>query len=160
MSSQTGGMMSENWQANMSPDKWKTKLDLTDEQVDKWNQALKDRDQAIQPLADRTKDNLRKLDDQIKNNASEADLRSTLDQLDSDHKAMETERERFKDQMRSVLTAKQQAQMVQSMGENGRAMRRHHTATGNAGEGGQGSSQTQGEENQKSGGEKSGNSGY
>lgn len=109
--------MSGGWEA-WSEKAWRSKLNLTSEQQEKWRKAEQDRLEAVQPAMARHQDNFQRLNQQLKANAAEEDLRSTLDQIDADRKKIQSEQEHYADQIRNILTPKQQAQMVASMEQN------------------------------------------
>jgi len=132
-------MAGTGWEA-WSEKAWRNKLNLTSEQQEKWRKAEQDRMSAVQPVMDRHRDNYQKLNQQLKSNATEEDLRSTLDQIDSDRKKLQNEQDRYIDQIKNILTPKQQAQMVASMeGFGGKARMKNMRRQGNMG--GTGSSQ-------------------
>ena len=99
----------------MTGEKWKEKLGLSDDQVAKLKSAMKARREAVEPLRKQLKEDMEKLGGQIKLKNSDSEIQATLDRMESTHKAMQAEREKFISSLKSFLTPTQRAKMLLSM---------------------------------------------
>lgn len=97
-------------------ERMKEKLGLTAEQEAKLKDVRKAHLEAMKPLGRKMKDGVKKLEDQLKAKASDAELQATLDSLKAARKEMSAEQERFHESLASFLTPAQQAKMVVWMG--------------------------------------------
>ena len=87
-------------------------LGLTDDQVAKLNALMKTQKNTMQPMAEKQKDLLKKLDDQVRAKAANADIQTTLDALQASRKAMAAQGEQFRIQRAAILTPTQEAKMM------------------------------------------------
>ena len=101
-------------------DRMKEKLGLTDEQAGKLKDAMKAHHDAMTPLGQQMKDAVKKLADQLKNKAADADILASLDALKAARKAMADENEKLQDALAGFLTPTQRGKMAVGM-----AMRMH-----------------------------------
>lgn len=95
--------------------KWKEKLGLSEEQAAKLQAARKERQDTVKPIHDQLKLSMDRLREQVKNNASDGDIKVTLDQIQSSHKTLQAANEKFKAEMDSILTPMQRAKMMVGM---------------------------------------------
>ncbi|MFI5350583.1 MAG: Spy/CpxP family protein refolding chaperone [Elusimicrobiota bacterium] len=114
---------SEHQDAGKMADRMKEKLGLTDEQAGKLKDAMKTHGDAMKPIGQQMKDGFKKLGEQIKSKASDADIQASLDSLKTARKAMAEEQEKFHDALAAFLTPTQRAKML--IGAEMR-MRREH----------------------------------
>jgi DNA repair exonuclease SbcCD ATPase subunit len=91
--------------------KWKDKLGLTDEQVDKLKAAMKARREAMEPLVKQMKGSMKKLQDQVKAKSADADIQAVLDELEQARQGMRAAMEKFKTDT-AFLSATQHAKMM------------------------------------------------
>lgn len=108
----------------MSAAKLKDKLGLSDDQVTKLDAAWKSAKDAAKPYREQMKADLAKLKDQVKNKASDDEIKATLDDLDAAHKGAEGAMEKAKADSRSILTPTQQAKMALHMHHRMEKMRK------------------------------------
>ncbi|HVO32320.1 MAG TPA: Spy/CpxP family protein refolding chaperone [Elusimicrobiota bacterium] len=102
--------------------KLQKELGLTKDQAAKF-QALKESfKSAMKPLNDKRRDLMTKLKSQVDAKAPDADLQSTLNDLDANHKAVMDQMMQMKTQMQSLLTPTQRAKMLVARKNH----RRHH----------------------------------
>jgi Spy/CpxP family protein refolding chaperone len=93
----------------------KKHLGLTDEQAAKFKDAMKAHGEAMKPLWQSAKDAMKKLAEQLKSKAPDADIQTSLDGLKAAHKAIAAEEEKFRDGLASFLTPTQRAKMAVGM---------------------------------------------
>jgi Spy/CpxP family protein refolding chaperone len=91
--------------------KMKTRLGLSDEQADKIKAAFTAEKSAVTPLRDQQKAQSRKLEEEVRDLASEKDIQATLDVLDAGRKAMMAERQKLESALASILKPSQRAKM-------------------------------------------------
>ncbi len=106
----------------MGLEKMKEKLGLTDDQATQMKALFKSRMDSGKTLRDQMKVDLDILKQKVDAKASNGDLKSALDTLSADKKAMDKNRQRMEDQVRQILTPMQQAKLVLSMQERGGEM--------------------------------------
>ena len=106
-------------------ERMKKRLELTDDQAAKLTEAMKVHHQAMQGLWEKQKDAMKKLHEQLKAKAPDADIQTSLDSLKSAHKGAADEEEKFHESL-GFLTATQRAKLL--MGEM--HMRREHEMHG------------------------------
>ena len=92
-------------------EKMKERLGLTDDQAEKLKAAWESRKAALKPLIEQRKSDQRKLEDQVRDLASEKDIQATMDRLDAGRKAMEAERQKGEASVASILKPSQRAKM-------------------------------------------------
>ncbi len=88
------------------------KLGLTDDQQAKMKELFKSRGEDMKPLKDHVQLDRDTLRLQVDSNASKSELTSTMEKLSNDQKALRSSQEKFQDKLKSILTPKQQAQMI------------------------------------------------
>jgi Spy/CpxP family protein refolding chaperone len=66
----------------------------------------------MKPLREKADALIEKLKDQIKNKASDADIKGTLDEVTANHDAMKQIENKYEQSRSSILTPMQQAKMV------------------------------------------------
>lgn len=103
-------------------DKMKKRLGLSDEQVGKMEAAWEAQAAALKPLREQREESMRKLEEQVRELASDKDISATLDALDANRKAMMTERQKLESAMAAALKPYQRAKMRLLMG---REMKSH-----------------------------------
>ena len=96
----------------MSAEKLKEKLGLSDEQVGKLKDARKAHEEAVKPLREQMKKGMEKLRDQVKNKAADGDIQATLDELAQGRKSMQGAQEKFQADLKSILSPTQRAKML------------------------------------------------
>ena len=94
---------------------FKNKLDLTDDQKQKMKAIRRDERDALTPLKDKGEDLAKKLRDEVKNNAGDAELEATLKDLKANQSAFRETMEKFAAQRDAVLTPTQRAKMALGM---------------------------------------------
>jgi Spy/CpxP family protein refolding chaperone len=92
--------------------KMQKKLGLSDDQVTKLNSVMQAEKDTMKPLWDKQKELMKKLDEQVKAKAADADIQTTLDSMKANQKAMMDQREQFQSQKAGILTPTQQAKMM------------------------------------------------
>lgn len=97
------------------PGDMKKELGLTDDQVSKLKAIRESQKAAIKPLRDKQQELNQKLQGQVKNKASEADIQATLNEIRSNRKAMTDQIQQFHQQKEAILTPTQQAQIAVKM---------------------------------------------
>lgn len=95
-----------------SIEQWKTRLNLTDEQANKLQEASKAHQEALRPLADQAKEALETLNQQVRTQAKEDDIKATLDQVVHLQKSIQEEKDKFMQTTESFLTPSQRAKMI------------------------------------------------
>lgn len=93
----------------------KAQLVMNDEQTVKFKDAVKAHDDTMNPLARRMKDGDKKLAEQIKTKAPDADIQASLDGIKSARKAIFDEQERFQEGLAAFLSPLQRAKMIVGM---------------------------------------------
>lgn len=96
-------------------DGFKNRLDLTDDQKQKMKTIRRDERDALAPLKDKGEDLTKKLRDQVKSNAGDAELEATLKDLKANQRAFHETMEKFAAQREAALTPMQRAKMTLSM---------------------------------------------
>lgn len=96
-------------------ERMKDKLGLTDEQAGKLQASMKAHHEAMRPLWLQAKDTMKKLGEQLKSKAPDAEIQASLDALKSAHKEIAAEDEKFRDGLASFLTPTQRAKMTLGM---------------------------------------------
>ncbi len=91
---------------------WKGKLGLTEDQVKKMDELKASQKAEMKPLREKADALIEKLKDQIKNKASDADIKGTLDEVTANHDAMKQIENKYEQSRSSILTPMQQAKMV------------------------------------------------
>ena len=89
----------------------KKRLQLTDEQAAKFKDAMKSHHDAMKPLWEKLKGDMKKLHDQVEAKAADAEVQASLDSLKADHKAAADEEGKFQDGL-SFLTPTQRAKLL------------------------------------------------
>ncbi|MFI5345647.1 MAG: Spy/CpxP family protein refolding chaperone [Elusimicrobiota bacterium] len=105
--------------------KMKERLGLSDEQADKVKTAFESEKAAVKPLREARKAAARKLEQQVRDLASEKDIQATLDGMDANRKAMAAERQKLQGSLAGVLKPSQRAKMRLFMASR-RTHRRSH----------------------------------
>lgn len=105
-------------------ERMREKFGITEEQQGKLKAARRARREASAASRTELKAALRKLADQLEDQASEKDLAATLDRIAAARKAQRAEAEKFEAGLRSILTPTQSAKMLVAMKRH-RGMRRH-----------------------------------
>ena len=89
----------------------KERLGLTDDQAAKLKAAWKAQKDSAKTLREESKATSRKLEEEVRDLASEKEIQATLDQLDANRKAMATERQKLEASVSSILRPSQRAKM-------------------------------------------------
>jgi Spy/CpxP family protein refolding chaperone len=108
--------------SGMGMEKMKHKLGLTDDQVTQMKALFKSQMDSGKTLRDQMKVDMDILRQKVDAKASNSDLKSALDTLSADKKALDKSRQKMEDQVRQILTPMQQAKWVLSMQERGGQM--------------------------------------
>ena len=108
----------------------KERLALTDDQAGKLKDAMKAHGDAMKPLGQQMKDGVKKLAEQIKSKAPDADIQAGLDALKAARKALADEQEKFQEGLAAFLTPTQRAKMAVGAAMR---MRREHEGRGQKG---------------------------
>ncbi len=96
-------------------DRMQKRLGLTDEQHEKFSDAMKAHGAAMKTQGEQVRDAVKKLAGDIKAKASDDDLLAGLAALKSAHKAMAEENEKFEESLAAILTPTQRAKMSVDM---------------------------------------------
>lgn len=102
-------------------EKMKERLGLTDDQAAKLKAAWKAEKDASEELREKSKQASHKLEEEVRDLASEKEIQATLDQLDANRKAMMAERQKLEASFAAILRPSQRAKMRLMMEH----MRRH-----------------------------------
>lgn len=89
----------------------KQRLGLSDDQAAKLKDAMKAHHDAMKPLWDKLKGDMKKLHEQVNSKASDSDVQASLDSLKADHKAVADEEGKLQDSL-SFLTPTQRAKLL------------------------------------------------
>lgn len=100
------------WSHEGRGERLKHRLGLTGEQKDKLKALRRSHRDAAEELRGKLKAALRRLGDQLEDEASDKELASTLDSIAASRKALAQERERFESAMSAVLTPTQRAKLL------------------------------------------------
>jgi len=98
-------------------DKKMKKLNLNDEQKTKLKAVFDAQRTAAKPLYEKGRELHKKLEEQLKAKASDAEIQVTLHDLQANKKAVYEQMESFRSQKAAILTPTQQAQMLLRRGE-------------------------------------------
>lgn len=90
-------------------------LDLSSSQKDKLKDARRENKEKMQNIWEDKKKHLDRLKELVDSKASDSELESVLKQLKDDHEAMESQEDKFHEQMEDILTPMQKAKMVLRM---------------------------------------------
>ena len=91
--------------------KIKKNLGLSDDQVAKLQAAWEAEALAVKPLREKEREATDKLEEQVRDLASDKDIQATLDQLDAGHKAMAAEHQKLEGTLAATLKPYQRAKM-------------------------------------------------
>lgn len=96
--------------------KIKEKLGLSDEQAEKLKALRRAHRDAAESLRSELKASVRRLGDQLEDDASEKELSATLDKIKAGRKALREARDKFEADSSALLTPTQRAKLVVAMG--------------------------------------------
>lgn len=97
------------------PEMMKKHLGLTDDQVAKLKAAMEARKSKDQPLREQMQGGMKKLGEQLRAKAADADISATLEQLKTARKSMREQEDAFVTSLESFLTPTQRAKMLMGM---------------------------------------------
>lgn len=103
-------------------EKMKEKLGLTDAQATQLKDLFQKQREDTKPLRDQVKIDMDTLKQKVDTKASDSAVKGTLDALSADRKAMQSDREKFMEKIRTILTPTQQAKFVLGMKARGGEM--------------------------------------
>jgi hypothetical protein len=103
-------------------DKMKEKLNLSDDQYNKLKAMHKSHMDAIKPLMDKMMADMDTLQKKVDAKASDSDLKTVLNSIESDRKNLAAMKEKFSAETTSVLTVTQQAKRLLFQKEEGKGM--------------------------------------
>lgn len=109
---------------------WKERMGLTDDQVTKLKDLLKDQREATKTLADQMRVDMDTLKLKIDSKAADDTIKSLLDNLSAEKKKLQAKREDFINQAKQILTPTQQAKFLLAMKDHGRWGRGHRGGCG------------------------------
>jgi Spy/CpxP family protein refolding chaperone len=110
-----GGMMGQDHLGML-----KKKLGLTDDQSEKLKALFKKQMEENKTLRDQTKIDMDTLQLKVDSKASEDEIHKLLDKLDTEHRSLQSSREKMKGKVREILTPTQQAKMLLGMKKMGK----------------------------------------
>jgi Spy/CpxP family protein refolding chaperone len=96
-------------------ERMKSKLDLSDEQVQKLKALVGTARKDGKPLREKLSEDVKVLARKLKDGARDSELTALLDKVQADHKALQAHRERQMEAVRKILSPTQQAKMVVRM---------------------------------------------
>lgn len=101
------------WDADQSVPigRLRDRLGLSAEETERMRTAIENRQETVRPLADQLRRSMDRLDRQVRDKASDSDVRATLDRLDETYRSIQDADERFFSDTASFLTPIQQAQL-------------------------------------------------
>ena len=105
--------------------KWKEKFGLTDAQAERLKALFKKQREESQTLRDQIKIDMDTLKLKVDSKASDAEIKTILDNLQAEKKKMEAKQDSFTEQAKTILTPTQQAKFLLQMkghGMRGRGM--------------------------------------
>jgi Spy/CpxP family protein refolding chaperone len=109
---------------------WKEKIGLTDDQVTKLKDLMKNQREETKTLADQMRVDMDTLKLKIDSKASDDTIKSLLDNLSAEKKKLQAKREDFINQAKQILTPTQQAKFLLAMKGHGRWGRGHRGGWG------------------------------
>lgn len=98
----------------------KDKLGLTEDQVNKIKALMESTGKNMEQLHKQVRDDMKALADKMDAKASDNELKSVLDNLNTDHQKIQDARKNVLEKMRAILTPTQQAKSILAFGKKAR----------------------------------------